>query len=271
MAAFYETNWFKYLKNLLIGLGAAFIIIGALFKIMHWPYANEILTFAMIGEALIFAIQAIIPPHKDYYWEKMFPGLDNISAKMQPMSAAGFSTMGAGTTQQLDTALAKAGVNKDLIGRLGTHLNSLGDNLSRLSSVTSTTGATSEFSKQAKEAAQALSQVKVAYRNAANVAKDLEAASDSNKKYQQQVAAATGNLAKLNAVYELELKDANNHIKALNKFHNNMSVAMNNISDSVEDTKRYKVQMAQLSKNLSSLNNVYGNMLSAMSMGAGKR
>ncbi len=268
--AFYESNGFKYLKNLLIGLGAAFIIIGALFKILHWPYANEILTAAMIGEAAIFAIQAFIPPHKEYYWEKLYPGLDNINGKVQAITP-GVSTAGNGTTQQLDHALAKAGVDKDLIGRLGNHLNSLGDNLSQLTKVTSTTGATSEFSKQAKEAAAALSEVKVAYKNAALVAQDLKAASDNTKKYQQQVSAASDNLAKLNAVYELELQDTNNHLKALNKFYGNLTNAIDNLNESVEDTKRYKTQMASLANNLSSLNTVYGNMLSAMSMGAKRK
>ena len=264
--AFYETGWFKYFKNLWIGLGAGFIIIGALFKIMHWPYANEVLTAAMIAEASIFFLQAILPPHKEYYWEKLYPGLDNVNAPMEAITVGPSS--GSGATQRLDEALSKANVTQDLISRLGTHLNTLGDNLAQLTQVTGTTSATNEFSKQAEAAAKALANVKTAYDGAANVAHNLMSATEDTEKYHQQVKKVSENLAALNAVYELELQDTNNHLKALNKFYTNLTGAIDNLNDSVEDTKKYKDQMGTLARNLSSLNNVYGNMLTAMSVGA---
>ena len=266
--AFYKSKTFKYWKNFLIGMGAAFIIIGALFKILHLEGANTILTIAMLGEAAIFALSALIPPDNEYYWEKLYPGLDNHSGKMQAINTS--RPIGGGTTASLDTALAKAGVNQDLIKRLGGHLNSLGDNLQQLSQVTSATSATSEYSQKAKAAADALGKVTLAYEDAANVAKDLAVATDGTKDYHVQIKAASDNLAKLNTAYELELTDTNNHLKALNQFYGNLTSAMNNLNESVEDTKIYKEQMAGLAQNLSSLNNVYGNMLTAMSMGAKK-
>ncbi len=267
--AFYERKGFLYFKNLFIGLGASFIIIGALFKIMHWEGANEILIGAMLFEAAIFALQAILPPHKDYHWEKLYPGLDNVNAKVTaiPLSG-GVSPDSDPVVAKLNKELAKSGVDDKLISRLGTHLGSLTSNLSGLSNVTSTASATSEFTQNAKAAAQALGKVKVAYENAADVAKDLKVASDNTRKYQEQVQAVSKNLAALNAVYELELQDTNNHLKAMNKFYGNLTNAIDNLNDSVEDTKRYRQQMGNLAKNLSSLNNIYGNMLTAMSMGA---
>lgn len=267
--AFYESKGFLYLKNLLIGLGAAFIIIGALGKIMHAEWGNTILPLAMMFEAGIFALQAFIPPHKEYHWEKLYPGLDNVSSKVQAISSAQLT--GDGTTAQLDDALSKAGVNQDLIKRLGTHLGSLGDNLAKLSDVTGTTSATSQLNANAKAAADALAKVKVAYDGAAAVANDLSNATEGTKKYSEQVKLVSKNLAALNAVYELELQDTNNHLKALNQFYSNLTGAINNLNASVKDTEEYKKQMASLATNLSSLNNVYGNMLSAMAMGATKK
>jgi gliding motility-associated protein GldL len=78
------------------------------------------------------------------------------------------------------------------------------------------------------------------------------------------------NLAQLNAIYELELQDTNSHLKTMNKFYGSITQAMNNLTESVEDTKRYKTEISDLAKNLSNLNQVYGNMLSAMTM-AGNR
>lgn len=264
--AFYESRGFLYIKNLLIGLGAAFIILGALGKIMHYEWGNVVLPMAMMFEAGIFAFQAILPPHKDYHWEKLYPGLHDVYAKVSPLAID--SAVGKGTTQQLDEALSKANVTQDLIKRLGTHLGGLSDNLAKLGDATSMTNATSEYAKNAQAAAVALSKVKTAYESAAAVASDLATASADTKKYHEQVQLVSKNLAALNAVYELELQDTNNHLKAMNKFYTNLTDAIKNLNESVDDTQKYRVQMAALAGNLSSLNNVYGNMLSAMAMGA---
>lgn len=265
--AFYETRSFSYARNFLIGIGAAFIILGALGKIMHLEWGNVVLPVAMVFEACIFAIQAIIPPHREYHWEKYYPGIDDVTAKVQPM----VSLEGGGTTAQLDDALAKAGMNKDLITRLGTHLGALGENLARLSDVTSTANATGNLNKSAQEAANALSKVKAAYDSAATVATDLAAATEGTKKYQEQVKLVSKNLAALNAVYELELQDTNNHLKAMNQFYGNLTSAINNLNASVKDTEEYRKQMSNLAGNLTTLNTVYGNMLSAMAMSAAKK
>lgn len=263
--AWYHSKGFNYFRNLWIGVGAGFIIIGALFKIVHWPYANEILIGAMLFESSIFFLQGVLPPHKEYHWEKLYPGLDDYNAKLTPlMSEAPVDNV----TNELNKQLNESGVNQNLIKRLGGHLGELGKNLASLTDVTSTTGATSEYSKNAKAAAAALGKVKLAYDKAANVAGELEVATEHTRKYQEQVSAVSKNLAALNAVYELELQDTNNHLKAMNKFYGNLTNAIENLNESVEDTKKYKTQMASLAKNLSSLNSVYGNMLSAMSMGA---
>ncbi len=264
--AWYHSKGFNYFRNLWIGVGAGFIIIGALFKILHWKGANEILMFSMIMEASIFFLQGLLPPHKEYYWEKLYPGLDDHNSKIQKLTSGAAPV--DNVTNELNKQLKDNGVDGNLIKRLGGHLGALGENLASLTDVTSTTGATSEFSKNAKAAAASLGKVKLAYDKAAGVAGELEVATEHTRKYQEQVSAVSKNLAALNAVYELELQDTNNHLKAMNKFYGNLTNAIENLNESVEDTKKYKTQMAGLAKNLSSLNGVYGNMLSAMSMGA---
>src|ERR1043165_5964649 len=73
---FFETKQGKYLKNLIIGLGASVVLLGALFKIQHWQGAGVMLTAGMITEAFIFCILGLLPPHKDYYWERYYPNID---------------------------------------------------------------------------------------------------------------------------------------------------------------------------------------------------
>jgi gliding motility-associated protein GldL len=72
---FFETDGGKYIKNLIIGLGASVVLMGALFKIQHWPGASVMLTSGMITEAVIFAMLGLLPPHHDYYWERFYPNI----------------------------------------------------------------------------------------------------------------------------------------------------------------------------------------------------
>jgi len=256
--AFYDSNGFKYIKNLWIGVGAGFIIIGALWKIMHWQNANEILTAAMLFEASIFFLQAILPPPKEYKWERVYPDLMNQSIKVKR------GKHGENLASKLNNSLAAAKMDDSAIDNLGSHLRTLGDNIGKLTSTTDSVAATEEYSRNAKEAAAALGQVKEAYSKAAAVAVDLAGASDSTRAYHEQVQAITKNLATLNTVYELELQDTNNHLKAMNKFYGNLTTAVSNLNESIDDTKIYKENMKKLSTNLSALNGVYGSMLGAM-------
>lgn len=258
----FDSAWFKYFKNLYIGLGAAFIIIGALFKIMHWEYANEILTWAMVAEASIFALLAFIPPPKDYHWERAYPELMDKSIKVK--SNSGGAASGKGLVQKLDGALASNQIDDHLIANFSTNMKSLSSNIGKLTDAADVSSATSEYAHNAREAAAALSEVKNAYSQAAAVATDLTGASEGTREYYQQVQKITQNLAQLNTVYELELQDTNNHLKALNKFYGNLTNAVENLNGSVEDTKKYRENMAALSTNLSRLNNIYGGMINAM-------
>jgi gliding motility-associated protein GldL len=78
ISLFFETSTGKYIKNLIIGVGAAVVLVGALAKLQHWPWAGTSLDYGMCTEAFIFALLGILPPHKDYYWEKFYPGLMKI-------------------------------------------------------------------------------------------------------------------------------------------------------------------------------------------------
>ena len=85
--SFVKTKGFKYIKNLIIGLGAAAVLFGALAKILSWPGAELWLTVGMLTEAFIFAFLGVIGPEPDYYWHKLYPGLDDYNASLQPLTS----------------------------------------------------------------------------------------------------------------------------------------------------------------------------------------
>lgn len=269
IVAFFETERGKRVKNFIIGMGASVVLLGALFKLQHWEGAGTMLIIGMCTEAFIFALLGIIPPHKDYYWEKLYPELD-VAPDEEELQMIKETASHGTITQQLDQMMAEANVEPELIKRLGDNLKRLGDNISQLRDLTDASMATNEYSDRAKQAATALAEMKVAYTNATEAAKLLGEATHDTKNYHEQVQLVSKNLAQLNAIYELELQDTNSHLKTMNRFYGSISQAMDNLSESIEDTKRYKNEMSGLAKNLTQLNNIYGNMLSAMTM-AGQR
>ena len=120
------------------------------------------------------------------------------------------------------------------------------------------------FALPAKEATTAMSTMSTAFTNSANSMASFNSASESAKGFHEQVQSLTKNLGSLNTIYELELKEANNHLKSLNSFYGKLNEASAVMMNSVEDATKAKDQITSLAGNLSKLNSVYGNMLSAM-------
>lgn len=268
MSAFIHSARFAYIKNMIIGVAAAVVMVGALFKILSWDGANEFLMVGLFTEAFIFLLLGVLPPHKDYHWEKIYPDLDvapEVEAAQKGLSAKLPEKKKGSITEQLNEALEK-NVSPEVIERLGNNLKSLGDNIEKMSDLSDAAASTSDYTSKTKEATNALAEMKAAYANAADAMRQLGEVGSDSVKYHEQVQAVTKNLSQLNAIYELELQDTNNHLKTMNKFYSGLSTAMDNLNESIEDSMRYKTQIASLADNLSQLNNVYGNMLSAMTV-----
>lgn len=261
MSNFLKTRKFNVFKNMAFGFGASVVLIGAWAKLMHYPWAGLALTIGLLTEAVIFAISAIVPPEDHYYWEKLYPGLNEADAKVEPVVASG---AGKSVTGELDKMLEKAKIDQSLIDRLGQSMQGLGANIGKLSNIADTSGSINEFSNAAKSAADALNGVKTSFAGAADAMGKLSSASEAAGKYHEQVQIVTKNLAALNAVYEIELQDTNTHLKTMNKFYSSLTNAMSQLEGSVEDTSKYRDNMAKLAVNIEKLNSVYGNMLSAM-------
>jgi len=264
IAHFFESERGKSVKNLIIGLGASVVLLGALFKLQHWEGAGLMLIIGMSTEAFIFALLGVTPPSKEYYWEKIYPEL-NLAPDEDELKMIKETSSHGSLTKQLDASLSEH-VEPEIIKRLGDNLKRLGDSIAQLRDLSDAQNATNDYSDKARQAATSLAEMKVAYTNATEAVNLLSNAAGDTKNYHEQVQLVSKNLAQLNAIYELELQDTNSHLKTMNKFYGSLSQAMDNLTESVDDTKRYRTEIADLAKNLSSLNGIYGNMLSAMTM-----
>jgi len=234
--------FFEKFMPMAYGIGAAIVICGAMFKIMHWPGAGFMLVLGLSTEALIFFLSAF-----------------------QPQSSQGGTTSSKdSTTKQLDDMLKKGGIESQLIDNLGKGMKSLAETAAKMNSINDATIATSEYAKTIKETNKSVVELNKSYSSVITAMSDMSSASKDAKEYHTQVQTITKNLGALNTVYELELKDANNHVKAMSKFYTNLSAAAESMTEAAKDTQQFKTELSKLTTNLTNLNKIYGNMLSAM-------
>ena len=203
----------KKIMNMVYGLGAAVVILGALFKIMHWPGASPMLIAGLVTEALVFTISAFEPVDNELDWSLVYPELaggekSNKKAKNQeePKDAEGL------LSKKLDNLLKEAKIDGEL-------MNSLGQSI----------------------------------KNFEGAAKGISPTVDSiaaTKKYGEELSLAAAQMESLNSLYKVQLESVNKQA-SINE-------------ETIENAAKLKEQMQSLASNLSSLNGVYGGMLSAM-------
>jgi gliding motility-associated protein GldL len=198
--------------NMVYGLGAAIVIVGALFKIQHWPYGSLILTIGMVVEALVFTYSAFERQQSDLDWSLVYPelaggqSLGKKAKKEEPKDAEGL------LSKKLDNLLKEAKIDGELMASLGNSI-----------------------------------------KNFEGAAKGISPTVDSmaaQKKYSEEMSLAAAQMESLNSLYKVQMESANRQA-AINE-------------EAVENAQKLKEQMASLASNLSSLNGVYGGMLSAM-------
>jgi len=234
-----------------VSIAAAVVIYGALQKILHTEIADLMLKIGLGAEAVIFlgyGVLYIIYPamddHEVHLPSKNLPGnpaLNNLDKMMQEADITPTNLA------KLSAGFQKLGVTVDKMGEIGDVVKSTGD-----------------FSAKSKEASVALGSITTAVNGAVQSLTGFSSAGETGKQFHIQMQGLTKNLSSLNTIYELELQESNNHLKSLNQFYGKLAQASAAMTNSAEDAIRAKEQIATLASNLSKLNQVYGNMLTAM-------
>ena len=250
-----------------ISWGASIVILGALFKILHIgdSFGNLAIGVGLGVEACLFFLTGLRQPDKEPEWERVYPELsDSFTGELPKVSARPVASVAPANTAALDKMLSDAKIGPELIESLGAGLRTFGDKVASISNVADASSATNEFTTKVKTASASFDSMNAAFGKATSQLVQMGESSVDSKTYHEQVTALAKNLSALNAVYELELQDSSAHLKSMNKFYQNLSLTMNNFNESMEDSKQFKEEVGKLAKNLSSLNAIYGNMLSAM-------
>jgi gliding motility-associated protein GldL len=216
--SFFESKKFKTTMNFVYGIGAAVVIVGALFKILHLKGADLMLSVGLLTEAAIFVISAFEPVHMDPDWSLVYPEL----AGGEPTEKK--KSTGGSVSQQLDSMLAQAKIGPELIESLGTGLTSLSSNVKEMANLSNAAVATNEYAESASKAAK----------NMSSIADSTAMVSDS-----------------------------------MGNFSAGLQGALTNITATETATAEFSSELNKLNRNLSNLNSIYGNMLSAMGANKG--
>jgi chromosome segregation ATPase len=308
-----SSSW-KHFMAKLYGIGASVVIVGALFKIMHWPYAGVMLIAGLSTEAIIFFFSAFEPLHEELDLTLVYPELAGMTDPddLEDFREESIAGRGVGL-QKFDELFQQADIKPETIKNLSTGLNSLSQTTTNLQDITAASIATQEFMKNMKNASASISSVSetyaasggeltnsvgnlvASYKKTAElidrsgqevshkfnqssaeltntymeltkvVKTDYGQISQGNKQFSDQLSSLNKNLAELNSAYELQLKSSQEHTKEAESMSKGIDGVMKNLKSSVEETQKYRDEITRLSQNLSELNNLYGNMLSAMS------
>jgi gliding motility-associated protein GldL len=281
----FESQGWKVGMKYLYGWGAAIVILGALFKILHLPFANEMLIVGMGTETVIFFFSAFEPlPHEETHWEwdKVFPQLNaevDLDEDIDLIQDGGRPNPLLPGIASVNQSLAENAIAPEIFDQLKTSIEGLKVNVTNLADIADVSVATNAFSEKLKGATGKLDQLTSGYGSAAEAmssfSSSIQAIRSSQEQitgdiqaYQTSVQAVTKNLTSLNSIYEIELQDAQKHLNSINKFYGSISGVMQNLLDTSKDTDHLRQEVGRLATNMQSLNTIYGNMLSAMASGA---
>jgi gliding motility-associated protein GldL len=280
-----SSGWKNFIAKL-YGLGASVVIVGALFKIQHWPLAGTMLSIGLITESIIFFFSAFEPLHEEVDWSLVYPELagmpDEGAEELSPRgkysgAVGGGGGAGSAALAKFDEMLEKAEITPELFQKLGTGMKKLGDATSNISVMGDISAASNKYMNSINNATDSLGKLAESYQATTkvvsetgstykNIADSLSVMEAGGKSYQQQLEVLNKNLSALNSVYELQKKGADSHLKESESLYKELQGLVKDLADSTGDTKKYREQISKLNDNLSALNNVYGNMLAAMNV-----
>ena len=284
----YESYKGKKVVGAVYSLGASVVIIGALFKIMHFPGAGAMLMVGMGVEALLFAIGCLDKPHTEFHWNNVFPQLLGHGAdpelleemKSRPCPTLMGSAGGENATPTLDSKeleSLKAGVAN--LAKTANQLNELAIVTTATNNLTSKLDAASQAAEQFAQAGKIVVEKSAELGNTyTQVTEDMQKVVADTKTYENQVVAVSAQLQKLNAVYELQLNALQSQVDAYKAQTEKVAgvttqvetlvasvQTMNTVAaEALKSQEAYAAGAKQLANQVADLNKVYGNMLNAL-------
>lgn len=287
----WNTNSIKRIVGAAYSLGASVVIIGAMFKILHLPGAGPMLGTGMCIEALLFALGVFDKPHQDYEWDKVydFKGAAVKGASPGIMTGAVSQQVVAAPTRAVGFAYTET-INDDDVKKLSEGIKNLTETAQQLSSLSDVVGPTAKFVQNIESAASATGQFTNAQESLnvsagllstsyQGITGEMEVVGKNTKQYAVKMEDINKNLASINSIYEIQLKNIQAQSEGLTQQTERVRMVNDQFEAIVgdvqkmtlatkvaaEETENFKKGTVKLSKQVTDLNQVYGNMLNALS------
>lgn len=270
-----RSKTYKTFMGYLYGWGAAVVIIGALFKIMHWPGANIMLIAGMGTETVIFFLSAFEPPHKEWDWSLVYPELAGMIEETPMLDKSGniieMPESKDPLTAKLDKMLEDANISPELIDRLGQGMQNLADSANSMNNMANVTAATDKFvsnmdgvAGQAGKLLESMQGAPEAISTLSSIYRETAESLGGEVSYVEEMKKMSASLSSINAMYEMQINNASTQMSLNKEFEQKMNTMLTNFTDSADGIMKYKEQVDALTRKVAELNNVYGNMLAAM-------
>ena len=288
----------KRVLNFCYSWGASVVIIGALFKLLHLPYANQILFVAMITEAAVFFISAFERPNDEYHWEDVFPVLKSKNPLDRPDFSKGSKANGGngiqvggvvmnmGNDMSSNTSAVSGAAAAASLGLKVTEedTRNLSDSIKKLSGAAEQISKMAELTEATQKYLEQLSSMSEQMEKFSQVTNSLTSASDTllnayqhisdnsdgisqnSKGYVQQMEALNQNISGLNAVYEAQLRSISMQIENIEQINAGLSRIKDMYNGSVVDSSVFRSETEKMTQQLAQLNQVYSRLLQAMTV-----
>lgn len=278
----FDAWWAKPSTKRAVGVvysaGASVVIIGALFKILHWPGASYVLMVGMFTEAFLFAIGIADKPMPEYHWDHVFPALTGNDAS--PMNLNGLSSVNGmvgapASAGSLPTNIPTGTLSDSEAKQLTDSIKHMSETAAQLANISRVAGLTDSYAsnlQKASEAAASFAEKQSKLDNATDslldsyqgIASNMSEAKDQTRSFADSAMGLSKSLSSINTAYELQLKGVQGQAEAINNMNGDLQKLQNVVRDAANNMDAYRQVTDQLSKNIASLNDVYGNMLNAI-------
>jgi len=227
--------------NFVYGIGAAIVILGALFKLQHWPFANAMLIIGLSAEALIFTISAFDPPTvHELDWTKVYP-------QLAPGGKSG------SPTANMDAMMKEAKIEPEILRSVGAGLKKLAAQTKNVNDLADASVATQDYAESIKGASKSLKSVNTSYGTISSAAKDMASSSNNLK----EAVALTNQ-------YKNNLQSASESLKAIVSSSSAIIDSAKGMASTPAQADKLSAELEALTTNLNKLNKVYGGMYDAM-------
>ncbi|MGQ9863239.1 MAG: type IX secretion system motor protein PorL/GldL [Bacteroidia bacterium] len=252
--------------------GASVVIIGALFKILHWPGANEMLIVGLGTEAAVFFVSGLEPlpdEEKHWRWDKIFPQLRDEGDEEEPVDLLmGGVGAGGGILPGLGPgvkSLQESSLTPDLLESLANSIEGLRSNVINLADITDAAVATNEFAEKVRQASDKVTLLSESYGATADAMSKIASSFSDIQSYQGQIRQLSHTISQLNSIYESELQEVQKHIAAITRFYGGLGQVVSTLQSTAQDAESLRSEVVSLARNLQGLNAIYGGMLSGVS------